>query len=76
VLAALAPLTAPRGARHAAALLALTAYVLLLFPIVSKAYDFRFVIPALGPLVAAAALGAWGISGRVAAARGRTPRAG
>lgn len=65
VLAAVAPLAAPRGARAVASLTAATAWVLLAFPIVSKGYDFRFVVPTLGPLVAAAALGGWGIAERL-----------
>ena len=66
LLAAASPLLAPRGARFAASLMASTALVLLFFPIASKAYDYRFVIPAIGPLVAAAALAAWGLSARLA----------
>ena len=38
--------------------------MLLLFPIATTGYDYRYVIPALGPLFAAAALGGWGIGGR------------
>lgn len=60
LLAAAAPFVAPRGTRNAAALMTLTAFALLFFPIFAKAYDYRFVIPAIGPLTAAACLGAWG----------------
>jgi hypothetical protein len=60
-LAAVAPLAVPRRARAGAYLLVLMAFALLWFPIVTKGYDFRFVIPTLGPLFGAAALGAWGL---------------
>ncbi len=43
----------------------LSALVLLFFPILTKGYDYRFVIPAYGPLVAAGALAAWGVAVRV-----------
>jgi hypothetical protein len=42
-------------------LFAATALFLLVFPIVTKGYDYRFVIPAFAPLAAAAALGGWGL---------------
>jgi hypothetical protein len=61
VLAAAAPWLAPRRSRSAAALLSLTAFALLVYPIVTHAYDARFVVPAIGPLFAAAGLGAWGL---------------
>jgi hypothetical protein len=41
--------------------------VLLLFPILTTGYDYRYVIPALGPLFATAALGGWGIWARLGA---------
>jgi hypothetical protein len=53
-------------ARAGACLFASTALALLFFPILVKGYDYRFVIPAFGPLVAASALSAWGLSVRVA----------
>lgn len=46
-------------------LFAATALVLLFFPIFTKGHDFRFVIPAFGPLLAAGALAAWGLAVRV-----------
>ncbi len=53
-----------RGRQRAGAtLFTATALLLLMFPIVSKSYDYRFVIPAFSPLAAAAALGAWGLFG-------------
>jgi hypothetical protein len=64
-LAAIAPFVVPRRVRAGAILLVLMAFALLWFPIVTKGYDFRFVIPALGPLVGAAALGAWASARRV-----------
>lgn len=47
--------------RSGASLFVATAFLLLVFPILSKSYDYRFVIPAFSPLAAAAALGAWGL---------------
>jgi len=55
--------------RAGARLLAITTLVLLFFPIFTKGYDYRFVIPAFGPLFATAALGAWGIGSRIAMRR-------
>ena len=55
-LAAVAPLAVPRRARAGAYLLVLMAFALLWFPIVTKGYDFRFVMPTLGPLFGAAGL--------------------
>jgi hypothetical protein len=64
------PWLVPQGrARSGFALFAFTAFAVLLFPIVVKAYDYRFVIPALGPLVAAASLSAWGLALKIRAAR-------
>jgi hypothetical protein len=47
--------------RSGVALSAATALVLLRFPIFFKGYDYRFVIPASGPLLAAGALAACGL---------------
>jgi hypothetical protein len=66
LLAGAAPWVAPRRSRSPAALLSLTALALLVYPIVTHAYDARFIVPAIGPLSAAAALAAWGLSPRVA----------
>lgn len=55
---------APR-ARSAMIVLGLTALAILLFPILVKGYDYRFVIPAYAPLVAGAALSAWGLALRM-----------
>jgi hypothetical protein len=65
LLAAAAPWAALGRARSAARLFALVAFALLLAPIVAKGYDYRFVIPPLGALSAAAALGGWGLAVRM-----------
>jgi hypothetical protein len=52
-------------ARSGMILFAVTALALLFFPIFTKGYDYRFVIPAFGPLVAAGALAAWGLVVRI-----------
>jgi hypothetical protein len=57
-------------------LFATTALVLLLFPIVTKGYDYRFVIPAFAPLAAAPALGAWGLAGVVGRGKRRAAEEG
>jgi hypothetical protein len=49
-------------ARAGMILFATTALMLIFFPIVSKGYDYRFVVPAYAPLVAAGALAAWGVA--------------
>jgi hypothetical protein len=48
-------------ARGGTTLFALTALVLLFLPIVIKGYDYRYTVPAFGPLFAAGALAAWGL---------------
>lgn len=53
-------------ARAGMILFGVTALMLLFFPIVSKGYDYRFVVPAFAPLVAAGALAAWGLAARIA----------
>jgi hypothetical protein len=55
-------------ARAGMILFAATALMLLLLPVVSKSYDYRFVVPAFAPLVAAGALAAWGLA-RIVIAR-------
>jgi hypothetical protein len=42
-----------------------SALATLSFPIFVKAYDYRFVIPAFGPLFVAGVLAAWGLVGRI-----------
>lgn len=48
-------------ARAGMILFGVTGLVLLFFPIMVKGYDYRFVIPAYAPLVAAATVSAWGL---------------
>jgi hypothetical protein len=52
-------------ARAGMVLFAITALVLLFFPILVNGYDYRFVIPAFAPLVAAGTLAAWGLAARI-----------
>lgn len=68
------PWLVPRRARAGAILFGVVALVLIFFPIFTKSYDYRFVIPAFGPLFAVGALSAWGIGLRVRAWRGRRQR--
>jgi hypothetical protein len=64
------PWLVPRHARAGAMLFAAVSLVLLLFPVFAKSYDYRFVIPAFGPLFAVGALASWGAWVRVRARRG------
>ncbi len=66
LLCLVAPWVVAGEARRGARLLSTTTLVLLLFPLFTKGYDYRFVIPAFGPLFATAALAAWGLVSRVA----------
>jgi Dolichyl-phosphate-mannose-protein mannosyltransferase len=52
-------------ARAGMTLFGATALVLLFFPIFTKGYDYRYVIPAFGPLLAAGALAGWGLVVRI-----------
>jgi hypothetical protein len=65
------PWLVPRRARAGAILFGVVALVLLFFPILTKSYDYRFVIPAFGPLFAVGALAAWGLGLKVQGLRGR-----
>jgi hypothetical protein len=56
-------LTGP--ARAGMVLFGSTALTLLFFPILVKGFDYRFVIPAFAPLLAAGALAAWGLVVRI-----------
>jgi hypothetical protein len=76
VLCLAAPWLAPRGSRAGATLFAACALVLLFVPILTKGYDYRFVIPAYAPLLAAGALAAWGLTTRVRALLARRVLAG
>ena len=62
-------------ARAGTALFAVSALALLFFPILTKAYDYRFVIPAGGPLFAVGALATWGLVLRLRVRRGAGRRA-
>ena len=67
-LLALCGLVALRGLqRRAAALFALTALALMLFPVATLSYDVRYATPAYGPLAAAAALGLGALIARIRA---------
>jgi hypothetical protein len=48
-------------ARAGMILFAVSALALLFFPLLTYGYEYRYVIPAFGPLLAAGALGAWGV---------------
>jgi hypothetical protein len=62
VLAVMAPFVASRhGPRRRAVLVSVFAFALLLTPLATVDYDYRYVIPAIGPLAAAAAVGAGGV---------------
>jgi hypothetical protein len=65
LLCFLAPWVVVGEARRGARLLAATTLILLFFPLFTKGYDYRFVIPAFAPLFATAALAAWGITVRI-----------
>jgi hypothetical protein len=52
-------------ARAGTALFALTSLSLLFVPILTSGYDYRYVIPAFAPLLAAGALGMWGLMVRL-----------
>jgi hypothetical protein len=54
-----------RRPRAGATLFTLTAVVLLVWPILTAGYDYRYVIPAFGPLGAAGALAGWGLAVRI-----------
>jgi hypothetical protein len=59
------PWLLPGRARPGMMLFGISALALLFFPIFVKAYDYRFVIPAFGPLLAAGVLAAWGLVVRI-----------
>jgi hypothetical protein len=58
-----------RQPRAGATLFTLTSVALLLWPILTASYDYRYVIPAFGPLGAAGALAGWGLAARIGARR-------
>ena len=69
VLALLAPILTRGRERRAALLLGLATVVLLAGPIFTSEYDYRFTIPAFGPLAATAAIGGWALGRRLLSAR-------
>jgi hypothetical protein len=73
-LALAGPWLAVAPTRAGAALFAATALTLIFFPIFVKDYDYRFLIPAFAPLLAAGALAAWGLYVRLAALLERRSR--
>jgi hypothetical protein len=54
-------------ARSGVTLFAAAALALLFFPLFTAGYDYRYVVPAFGPLLAAGALSGWGLAVRVRA---------
>jgi hypothetical protein len=67
VLALLSPLLARGRARRFSILLLVFVVVLIVGPILVVDYDYRYVIPAFGPLAAAAAIGGYELVRRAAA---------
>ncbi len=59
------PWTLSGRARSCAVLFGVSALALLFFPILTKGYDYRFVIQAFAPLTAAGALSLWGLQHRI-----------
>jgi len=73
LLALAAPFVTHADQRRAATLFLAAALVLLVAPILTSEYDYRFTVPAFGSLAAAAAYGAWGC-GVILARRARARR--
>jgi hypothetical protein len=65
ILAVLAPFVTVGVERRGAVLLLGVAVLIVLVPILTVFYDARYMVPAYGPLAAAAALGGWGLVQRV-----------
>jgi hypothetical protein len=76
LLALLAPLLTRADQRRASVLLLASSAVLLVAPILASEYDYRFAIPAFGPLAAAGAYGAWGAALRMLPLLRSLPRRG
>lgn len=70
------PLLLAGAVRRGTALFAVTALVLMFFPIFTTGYDYRYVIPAFGPLLAAGALAAWGLVVRISPKPRTAPASG
>jgi hypothetical protein len=76
LLAGIAGTVLGRGrVRAALVLFLMVGFLLVLIPPASAVYNFRYALPANGPLVAAGAIGVWVILGRIGAWR-RARRAG
>jgi hypothetical protein len=69
ILLLASPWLAPPPLRTLAILFSLVSLVLLFVPILTHGYDYRYVIPALGPMVAGGGISGWGLWLRVAARR-------
>ena len=65
LLALLAPILTKAEERRAALFFLSASVLLLVAPILTSEYDYRFTIPAFGPLAATAAIGAWAAAVRV-----------
>jgi len=71
LLALLAPLACRGRVRLGALLFAAVAFTVMAVPVLTLGYDARYGVPAYGPLVAAAAMGGYGIVTRLMELRGR-----
>jgi hypothetical protein len=69
LLALGAPVLAAGRARRGAVLLAVSAVVVIVFPILVLSYDWRYVVAAFAPLTGAAAIGATALTARLLARR-------
>jgi 4-amino-4-deoxy-L-arabinose transferase-like glycosyltransferase len=69
LLAVVSPFVTRGHQRRGAALFVVIAATLILVPAATFFYDYRYAIPTFGPLIAAAALGVFGMQQRVRAAR-------
>ncbi len=65
LLAIAAPILTTADERRASLLLLFATLTLLAAPVFTSEYDYRFTIPAFGPLAATAAIGAWATSRRL-----------
>lgn len=69
LLALASPWLAPVGLRAVSILCGLVSLLLLFVPILTKSYDYRFVVPTLGPMFAVGAISTWGLWLRIQARR-------